>query len=187
MNIYLKASMVTLMSAAVLFAGFSYWKKSTNTEADRPSLSLIEEMETKGVPAFSLKTLDGKDFKLEDLKGQAAIVSFWASWCGPCLEEFPSMIQLVKSMDHRLKLIAIAQDNEKAEVEAFLKVFPESKQDSIVILWDKDHEAAKAYAVDRLPETFVIGKDHKLARKITGSINWNSPEAVSFMKALLEK
>ena len=188
MNVYIKASLVTLVSAAALFAGFAYWKKNTNTEVDRPSLSLLNQMETVGVPAFNLKTLDEKDFKLEEVKGKVTIINFWASWCGPCLEEFPSMIELVKTMKNEVKLVAIAQDADRAEIMAFLKAFPEyEKQSSVIIVWDKDHEAAKSYAVDRLPETFVVGKDHKLARKITGSIKWNSPEAIDFMKNLMAK
>ncbi len=186
MNIYFKASIVTLISALVLFGGFSYWRNKTTTETDRPSLSLLDRMEQQGVPGFKLKTMDEKDFSLEDLKGQVVIVNFWASWCGPCLEEFPSMIQLIKSLDHRVHLVAIAQDSNKEEIMAFLKAFPESNQKSIHIVWDKDHTAAKDYAVDRLPETFVINKEHKLSRKITGSINWNSPDAVAFMKNLIK-
>lgn len=185
MNAYFKASLVTLISAFVLFGGFYYWRAKTTTETDRPSLSLLDRMEQEGVPGFSLKTLDEKDFSLDELKGQVVIINFWASWCGPCLEEFPSMIQLIKSLDHQVKLVAIAQDSEKEEILAFLKAFPEVNQKSIHIVWDKDHIAAKDFAVDRLPETFIINKKHKLSRKITGSINWNSPDAVTFMKNLL--
>lgn len=187
MNMYVKATLVTALAAGVLFSGFSYWRNKTNTELDRPSLTLLEQMETQGVPAFTLKTIDDQDFSLSDIKGQVAIINFWASWCGPCLEEFPSMIKLLESLDDKLKLVAIAQDSDKKEVESFLKAFPESKRSSIIIVWDKDHEAAKAYAVDRLPETFVINKDHKLSRKISGSINWNSKDAVAFMKDLINK
>lgn len=185
MNIYLKASIVTLFAAGLLFAGFSLWRDSTNTESDRPSLTRLEQMETIGAPEINLQTIEGKDFKLSDLKGQVVLLNFWASWCGPCLEEFPSMIQLIKSLNGGLKLVAIAQDNEKSEIEAFLKAFPESKQESIIILWDKDHEVAKQYAVDRLPETFILNKEHKLSRKISGSINWNSNEATTFMQNLI--
>ena len=186
MNVYFKATLVTLVSAVVLLGAFDYWRQKSNPVTDRPSLSLLNQMETQGVPGFKLKTLDDKDFELSELQGQVVIVNFWASWCGPCLEEFPSMIELIRSMDNQVKLVAIAQDANKEEIIAFLKAFPEyENQSSVTIVWDKDHEAAKAYAVDRLPETFVLRKDHKLARKITGSINWNSPDAIAFMKNLL--
>lgn len=186
-SVYIKALFITGISGLILFAGFYQWRKSTNTEYDRPSLSMLEKMETEGVPDFTLPTIEGSPFELRSLNGQVVIINFWASWCGPCLEEFPSMIELITKLEGKVKLVAIAQDTKKEEVTSFLKAFPKSHHPSIIVVWDESHDVAKKYGVDRLPESFVVGKDFKLSRKISGSINWSTPDAIEFMNALVNK
>jgi thiol-disulfide isomerase/thioredoxin len=186
MKLYLKALLVTCVGAAIL--GILFWKWSQATVSMAPTkITQIGEMETAGMPNFKLATLEGKAVEFKDFQNQVVIVSFWASWCGPCLEEFPSMIELVEKMNGKVKLLAVSQDSSKAEIEAFLKSFPKSNNPNIYILWDEKHEVGQQYNADRLPETFVAGKDQKLVRKIVGSINWATPDAIRFMEELTRK
>jgi len=186
-GVYLKASLVTLVMAIVLFLGFRAWREQSQTSVATDSVTRLDKMETEGVPAFELNDMNGQLVNLDQFKGKAVILSFWASWCGPCLEEFPSMIQLVKEMKGEVQLVAVSQDSSREDIEAFLKSFPESKDSSIHILWDEGHKVGELYGTDRLPESYVLGKDMKLVRKIVGSINWSSPDAVDFMKDLVKK
>lgn len=186
MKLYLKALIITLVVAVGLAGLFWMWRQ--NTIGGEPvRITQIDEMETQGLPNFEVKNLEGKPVQLSDFKGQVVIVSFWASWCGPCLEEFPSMIELVEKMNGQVKLLAISQDSSKEEIEAFLKSFPKSKNPNIHILWDEDHKVGQQFNADRLPESFVAGKDHRLVRKIVGSINWATPQAITFMQELVTK
>ncbi len=154
------------------------------TSIGAEKVSMIETMEKEGLPSFQGTTLNGQKIELTSFKGKIVIVSFWASWCGPCLEEFPSLIELVEKMNGEIQLLAISQDSSKEEIEAFLKSFPGSKNPNIHLIWDEDRSIGKIYQVDRLPESFVGDRSHKLVRKIVGTINWATPDALEFMKAL---
>jgi cytochrome c biogenesis protein CcmG, thiol:disulfide interchange protein DsbE len=186
MKLYLKAFGVTLVVGIIFVLLFWQWSRSTLPTATH-SINLMDQMENEGLPEFEIKDLDGKPVHLGDFKGRPVIVSFWASWCGPCLDEFPSMIELIEKMDGKVQLVAISQDSNRTELEAFLKAFPKSKHPNISILWDQEMAVGRQYNVDRLPESYVTGKDHKLVRKIVGSINWSTPEAVEFMQGLVDK
>lgn len=183
MKLYLKASLITLLVAAVLAMLFWKWSQSTLPQGVQ-TVTRMDEMETNGLPDFKLQALDGKEVRLFDFKGRVVIVSFWASWCAPCLDEFPSMIDLVEKMKGQVKLIAVSQDSAREDIEAFLKSFPKSKHPDIYILWDEKHQVGQQYDAERLPESFVANKELKLVRKIVGSINWSTPEALTFMQDL---
>jgi len=186
MKLYLKAALITSVVGLVLVGLFWQWSRSTLPSATQ-AIVKMDEMETVGIPNFLVKDLEGKTVQLKDFQGQVVIISFWASWCGPCLEEFPSMIELVEKMKGQVKLMAISQDSERSEIDAFLRAFPKSKHPDIFILWDQDHAIGKQFGVERLPESYVAGKDHKLVRKIVGSINWATEDAIGFMRELVDK
>ena len=154
------------------------------TSIGAEKVSMIEIMEKEGLPSFQGTTLAGQKVELASFKGKIVIVSFWASWCSPCLEEFPSLIELVEKMNGEIQLFAVSQDAEKEEIEAFLKSFPGSKNPNIHLVWDQDRSIGKIYQVDRLPESFVGDRSHKLVRKIVGTIDWATKDAIEFMKAL---
>ncbi len=186
MKLYIKALLITLVVATAL--GFLFWKWRASTAVEAPErIAQIDQMETDGVPDFELKSLEGKKVRLSDFKGKIVILSFWASWCGPCVEEFPSMIQLVEKMEGQVQLVAVSEDSSREEIEAFLNAFPKSKNPHIHILWDEDHSLGQKFNADRLPESFVLTADQKLARKIVGSINWASEDAQAYMRQLLSK
>ena len=186
MKLYFKALLATLTAAVVLTSLFMFWKAKTRVPSE-DHLTQIDQMETKGLPEFELKTLEGQSLKLSQFKGKIILVNFWASWCGPCLEEVPSLIELVEAMNGQVELLAVSQDSSRPEVEAFLKAFPGIKNPHIHVLLDLDHSVGRVYEADRLPETFVTNTESKLVRKIAGSMNWSSPDAIAFMKELLEK
>lgn len=186
MKLYIKAFLITLSVGLILSGLFWYWNKKTVGQVPTKIVQL-GQMETEGLPNFELSNLEGKSYQLKDFAGKVVIVSFWATWCAPCLEEFPSMIKLVEELKGDVVLLAVSEDSAKEEIEVFLKAFPKSKNPNIHILWDSDHRVAQMYNADRLPESFVAGKDLKLARKIVGSIDWATPEAIKFMQELVKK
>jgi len=78
----------------------------------------------QSLPALSLSDLDGKLRRLSDYRGQRVLLNFWASWCGPCLEEMPTLNQVQEKFgEHAPIVIGIAMD-EPAHVRAFLAAHP---------------------------------------------------------------
>ena len=121
-----------------------------------PEMIPEEDVELTGrsAPDFSLKTLDGKEFRLSDHRGQVVVLSFWASWCGPCRFELPELSR-IKPLYPDAKFIAVNVDRERAEAERFLK----RVQFDLPIVWDNQAMALGEYSVVSMPTMFLIDKN----------------------------
>lgn len=147
----------------------------------------VETWETEGLPDFTAKTLDGQTVQLSSFAGKVVILNFWASWCGPCVEEVPSLIKLVKEFKGEVQLVAISGDSNRNDIDVFLKSFPELKEANITLIWDEDRSLMKTYGVMRLPESLVSDRQHKLVKKLVGSIDWHNKDSIEYMNGLLNK
>ena len=120
------------------------------------------ELVDKPAPDFSALTLDGRTVSLADFRGQKkVVVSFWASWCGPCRLEMPSLIQFYKT-NHRdasdFEILAVSIDEDpKAAAD-----FATAMKLNFPILVDPDQKIANAYQVEGIPTMFVIDKGGKV-------------------------
>lgn len=186
MKSHLKALGIVIVIGVIGAVLFNHFVLS-NLHEDTGSQKSVELMEKDGVPDFTGKTLDGKSYQLSAMKGKVVIVNFWASWCSPCIEEVPSLIKLVNEMKGDVQLVAVSEDSSVQDIEVFLKSFPELRHKDIQIIWDGDHSLMKQFDAARLPESLVADKQMKLAKKVIGSINWSAPEAISYMKTLVQK
>jgi Thiol-disulfide isomerase and thioredoxins len=187
MKNHLKAAAVVIVIALVCMLVFiQYNKKNEN-----PEVASAADMQTKfekdGVESFTMETLDKQKFELGSMKGKLVILNFWASWCGPCVEEVPSLIKLVKEFKGEVQLIAVSGDSSEEDINIFLKSFPELKNENIKIVWDQDRSIMKKFNVTRLPESMILDKQHKLIKKIVGSIEWYNEDSKTYVKSTLAK
>ncbi len=113
-------------------------------------------------PDFSAQTLDGRTVSLADFRGQKRVVlSFWASWCGPCRMEMPGLIKFYQKnhtsdSDFEILAVSIDEDTKSAEDFAF------SEKLNFPVLLDPRQKVASAYEVNGIPTMFVIDKDGKI-------------------------
>lgn len=120
-------------------------------------------------PDFSATALDGKEFKLSGLRGKTVLLDFWATWCGPCVGELPTLKQAQeKFADRGLVIVSISLDNQAETARKFA-----SQQGmNWTQLWTAgvyESELAKLYGVGAIPATFLIGPDGKVvARDLRG-------------------
>ncbi len=184
MKQHLKAfGIVFILAAAGLWAYTQFFASKLNQAP--AGYATIEAMEKEGVPNFVTKDLDGKPVELESFKGKVVILNFWASWCGPCIEEVPSLIKLIKEFKGDVQLIAVSGDSSRNDIDVFMKSFPEMKGANIHIVYDEDRSLMKQFQVARLPESLVLGTDHKLVKKVVGSIEWFNKDSVAYVQSLL--
>ena len=141
----------------------------------------IDHLEQQGSIDFEVTTIDGQTIKMSQFQGKLVILSFWASWCAPCVEEFPSMISLLQRFPDKIVMIALSSDYAREDIDIFFKSLNlPNTLNNLYIAWDPQHEVSKKYQVQRLPESFIFGKDQKLLRKVIGSIKWDDEDAVGF-------
>lgn len=186
MKQHLKAFAVVAVIAALGLWAYVHFMNARLTEVPT-SIASVEQMEKEGVANFTYKDLSGQVRDLASLKGKVVILNFWASWCAPCIEEVPSLIKLIQEFKGDVVLIAVSGDNNKEDIDVFLKSFPELKGDHMTIVFDEDRSVMKRFDVARLPESLVLDKEQKLAKKLVGSIDWYTPDSIAYMKGLLGK
>lgn len=184
----MKKYYLPLALLVLLLGGISVWviidRLPDWMGTTRNQHSFIDELEKKGIVDFLAKDLGDQSIKLSQFEGKIVILSFWASWCGPCVEEFPSMISLLKQFPDKVVMVAVSSDYTKEDINVFFKSLNlTDKLPNLHIVWDPDHEISMKYQVQKLPESFIFQKDQKLLRKVIGSIKWDDPDAISFFKA----
>jgi peroxiredoxin len=122
----------------------------------------------KQAPEFKLMTLTGDQISSSDYRGKKKlVVSFWASWCGPCRMELPELqafYEKYHSKNHSFEILAISTDEDPHEAERYVK---EAKL-TFPVLWDQDGKAGEAYGVDGIPTLFVIDESGRVIHAQAG-------------------
>jgi thiol-disulfide isomerase/thioredoxin len=132
---------------------------------------------------FELTTLDGKVVKLSELAGKVVLVNFWATWCGPCKEEMPSLARLQEKLDPaRFALLTVTTDLQRQSIAHFLSQLGVS----LPVLFDEDQEVSRSFMVRGLPTTIVIARNGTLVGRAVGPRAWDSPEALALMRQVME-
>ena len=154
----------------------------------QPELSHNLTPVTKAITArdFELQDMDEVKKKLSDYKGKVILLNFWATWCPPCVREMPSMERLHQQFSAEdFKVIAVNQMEDIDQVFAFtgqLEIDP-----TFEILFDSNSEVSQQYAVRGLPTTYLIDKKGKIRYRAVGGREFNHPEVVKIINALIEE
>ena len=132
-------------------------------------------------PSLTLKDLQGDIHDLKDYKGQVVLVQFWATYCGPCRKEMPSMNKMMTKMgDTPFKILAVDMGESEEEVKSFVnEVKPE-----FTILMDEEGKSIEDWRVFAAPSNFIIGPDGNIKYTLFGGVEWDSDELIEKLKAL---
>jgi len=139
-----------------------------------------------GAPAeeFKLIDLEGKWLSLADYKGKVVLLNFWATWCGPCRVEMPSMEVLYQDFkDKGFEILAISSDHQGSVIT---RPFVEAKALTFPILHDADYRVSGTYGIRTLPMSYLIDRQGTLRHRVFGARDWNSPEARELIQELLK-
>ena len=132
-------------------------------------------------PAFTLTDATGKTATLSDYRGKVVLLDFWATWCGGCKQEIPSFIEFSKTYSSKgLAVVGVSLDDEGWKVlKPFLADHPISYR---IVLGNAD--VSKHYAIEGMPDTFLIDQQGRLAASYrAGIVNMSDME--SNIKSLL--
>jgi len=135
-------------------------------------------------PDFSLYDVEGKGIKLSDFQGKVVMLNFWATWCGPCKAEVPSMEALYQDYkDKGFVILAVNVGDSKNKVEKF--VAENSLTFPILLDWSKN--VSRQFQVNGLPTTFIIDKNGIITEVVIGTRNWEEDCNSKLISDLLEK
>ena len=130
-------------------------------------------------PNFTVTDSD-RTVTLNQFRGKPVLLNFWASWCGPCVEEMPALVQLQKIMGDKVIILAVSED---ADDKAYKQFIRDHNVDLLTVR-DPRQTVNALYGTFKFPETYVIGKDGVIRRKFIGPADWTSPEIVDYLNKL---
>lgn len=148
-------------AALIVFAAVLFLPKPDLT-MDAPQGSVDEQK----APDFTIKLLSGKEVSLSDFKGKPLIVNFWASWCGPCREEAPILVKAAEEYGNKVQFLGIIFQDTEAGAKDFIEEFKITYPNGM----DTSGQAAQAYKITGVPETFFIDANGMLRAKWLGAL-----------------
>lgn len=117
---------------------------------------------------------------LSQLRGKPVLLNFWASWCAPCVEEMPSLVQLQKQLGDKVTVLAVSEDADNKAYQQFVR----DHNVDLLTVRDTRESVNGLYGTFKFPETYVIDKDGVIRRKFIGAIDWTNPEIVDYLNKL---
>jgi len=156
--------LISAMAAALFVSGCD--RGSAPTNLDKPA------------PEFAIA--DGShSVDLAKLRGHVVLVNLWASWCAPCIDELPSLLELQHAMPG-VTVVAISMDQDDAAYKAFLQ----RNNVDLLTVRDPDGRIQSLYGTAQIPETYVVDKNGILRRKFISEQDWMSPEIQQYLHKL---
>jgi len=132
----------------------------------------------KAAPQFVVN--DGQEsVNLTALRGHVVLLNFWATWCGPCVQELPDLEKLQRDLP-QVNVVTISTDEDDATYRAFLLRY----RVSLLSVREGDTAANALYGSFRYPETYVIDKNGIIRRKFIGPQDWTSSEIESYLRKM---
>ena len=173
----MRLSALVLTSIAVLISASCY-------HGSKPS-----EIGKTG-PDFTIQDSD-HSVSLSQYRGKIVVLNFWATWCAPCLEEMPSLVELQRRMREQGKdvvVLAVSVDDDADDYHKFLK------DHSIDLLTVREAgertdkgvfaPVSERYGTIKVPETYIIDRNGMILRKFIGSVDWGQQEIVEYLTRL---
>jgi thiol-disulfide isomerase/thioredoxin len=161
---------------------------------DLPEISpeIIRAFEDAGIPVlsnaipivdFSAELSNGSKIKLTDLAGKAVFLNFWATWCGPCRMEMPSMETLYQELkDEGLEILAVDVQEGKKDVIDFITSYKLTFPAAL----DPTGNIAAIYGIEAFPTTYIIDRNGGIITRVVGAVDWNTPELINAFRTLLK-
>ena len=131
-------------------------------------------------PDFTVQDSQNK-VTLSQYRGQVVVLNFWATWCPPCVEEMPSLVEMQRRLKAKgVTVLAVSMDVDEKAYNRFLK----DHGVNLLTVRDPDQKSNALYGTFKFPETYVIDRNGVMRRKFIGAVDWTEPEIMDFLSKL---
>jgi thiol-disulfide isomerase/thioredoxin len=136
----------------------------------------------KPLPDLAFSDADDKPLKLADYKGKAVLLNFWATWCGPCVKEMPSLDKLQAEMGKdKFVILPLSLDGpSRPKVAPF---YQDKKLANLGVYFDKGRKVMQALDISILPTSILVDSQGREIGRLEGEADWDKPEALALVKA----
>ena len=132
----------------------------------------------RAAPPFALKAVGtGETIDLQRLRGRPVVLNFWATWCGPCYQEHPTLVENARLLGANVQFVGVVFNDSEEKIMTFLR----QRGSAYPTLLDQQGKTAIAYGVGGVPETFFLNRQGTIVAKYTG------PMTSDIIQANLEK
>jgi thiol-disulfide isomerase/thioredoxin len=132
--------------------------------------------------AFELEDLNGKTHNLSDYFDKVVFLNFWATWCGPCRFEMPSMERLHKELKKEgLEILAVDLQESNEQVQSFV----DELDLTFTILMDRTGRVGAQYGARSIPTTYLIDREGKIFARAIGAREWDTPQMIDLFRSIL--
>ena len=157
---------VLMAAAALSFSG-------CNSGSAPPKIGTV-------APDFTVQDVDRK-VTLSELRGKTVVLNFWASWCGPCIAETPSLVAMSNRLrDRNVVVLAVSVDEDDSAYHRFIK----EQNMNMLTVRDAEKRSNDLYGTHVFPETYIIDRNGVIRRKVIGEMNWTAPEMTEYLTKL---
>lgn len=154
--------------------------------AEATPQGFIIHPQPKPVPEIQFLDKEGRNLTLADFHGKVVLLNIWATWCGPCRKEMPTLDRLqAKLGGSDFEVVALSID--RGGFEAITKFFAEVGVQRLAMYLDSNTNAATTVGAVGLPATLLIDRDGREIGRLVGPAEWDSPEMVEFIRSHLAK
>ena len=180
-----------IMARTVLFLCFSFIALSVNAAYAQN----VQEHLTSKIPQYfsvgqslermSFTTTQGDDLIVSDLSEPVVLVHYWASWCPPCVLEFPLLLKTLREMNGQVAMVAISLDY---KADAMQRYINNLGAEGLPIYWVHDTKydlSARFYRINGTPETLFLDKDHTIIKHINDSYEWGTADSWKELTAMV--
>jgi thiol-disulfide isomerase/thioredoxin len=192
----MQAILVLVVLCAAGLLGAFYWPGATaprysgsTTPAEAKQDAALGQFTPldppRPAPELGFTSRDGTPLHLADFRGSVVLVNLWATWCGPCVREMPSLDRLQAQFGDRLLVLAISEDRGGAHVvDPFLEKLALAH---LAIFLDASSAAQQAFKVRGLPTSFLIDRDGRILGSLEGGAVWDAQDMVARLERYLGK
>jgi thiol-disulfide isomerase/thioredoxin len=131
---------------------------------------------------FRIRDLEGNIIKVNDFKGKTVFLNLWATWCGPCRIEMPSIEQLFKQVDKE-KIVFIILSVDRPQDHDKVKQYVTEKEFTFPVYTPADFLPSQLQ-VNSIPVTFIVSPDGRIVANEVGATNFDTPEFRKFLEEI---
>ena len=173
-----------LLGCVILFGAVDVPHRAAAAETD-PFAALRVSRIAAGSPiaSFDLKELDGRTVRSKELAGKVVLLNFWATWCGPCKEEMPSLARLQSQFDPaQFQVVTVTTDMHPQGIKQFL----DHLGIRLPVLFDENEDVSRSFMVRGLPTTVLVTQEGRAVGRAVGPRAWDGEESAALVRHVLE-